>query len=945
MFRSLVMRFLLLVSGLCLGAIRLSAAPSVFPLKVYEQELPNGLRVMVVPTDFPKIVSVQIPMQTGSRNEVEAGKTGFAHFFEHMMFRGTKTRSASAYQERLNAMGARQNAYTTADYTNYHTTIAKDDLEELLAMEADRFMNLSYGESEFKTEARAVLGEYNKNSANPGSKLWETVKEKAFTTHTYKHTTMGFLADIEAMPQQFDYSKVFFDRWYRPEYATLIVAGDVKPEQVFALAKKYFGPWKRGSYKVNIPAEPPAKGPFYTHTAWENPTLSQLLVGFRGPAFTPESKDFAALTLLYEIAFGETSDLYRRLVLKEAKLNSLSAATGRSRDPDLFLAAATVKNPADMREIRDAILKTFVDFTEAPVDPKRLEAVRSNLRNELARGLDNTESIAGLLASFAHYERRSDTIARSFAAYDKVTVADLQRIAKQTFTDTNLIVSTLSHETLAPELSKTPRLASFQSKASPAASEIKTILQSNKLPFLNIKLSFRAGSAFDPKGKEGLAALSAAMVTEASSQAYDYDYLQKALFPLAASFHQRVDRELSTFTIRTPKDQVGTVLDLLLPSLLTPGLREDDFRRLKQAQINALKNNLRTNNEEELGKERLQELLFQKTSYAHPSLGYLKSLEALTLDDVKEFLAKAYTKQNLVVGVSGDFAKDLKKDLSERLQGLSDGPGLPVPTITPTAPKGLEVDIIQKNTRATAISLGHPMKVTRSHPDFAALWLARAWLGEHRSSMSRLYQRIREIRGMNYGDYAYIEAFPGGMYQFFPPSNVVRQAQLFEIWIRPVMPENAHMALRIALFELDKLLTAGMSEEDFQRTKSYLLKNIYVMTATQDQQLGYAIDSEFYKIPEFTSYMQKQLEKLSLADVNRTLKAHWSSKDLRIVMITQDAEGLKKNLTQDTPSSMRYDGEKPKDLLEEDLTIGQLKLKIPAAAVSITPVEAVFAGS
>ena len=115
----------------------------------------------------------------------------------------------------------------------------------MLKIEADRFQNLAYGESEFKTEARAVLGEYNKNSANPIQKLYEVTRDKAFTIHTYKHTTMGFIKDIEDMPNQYEYSKVFFDRWYRPEHTTIIVAGDVKPAETIRLVEKYWAGWKK----------------------------------------------------------------------------------------------------------------------------------------------------------------------------------------------------------------------------------------------------------------------------------------------------------------------------------------------------------------------------------------------------------------------------------------------------------------------------------------------------------------------------------------------------------------------------------------------------------------------------------------------------------------------------------------------------------------------------
>ena len=224
------------------------SSSKVLPFNAVEKTLPNGLKVIVVPTGFPNLVSLQIPVQTGSRNEVEPGKSGFAHFFEHMMFRGTEKFPGDKYQEILTKAGAQQNAYTSDDLTNYHMTFAKEDLETMIMIEADRFKNLNYSVEDFKTEARAILGEYNKNSANPVQKLFEVLSDTAYTTHTYKHTTMGFLKDIEDMPNQFEYAKTFFSRWYRPEYTTVIVSGDVDPQRTLQLVEKYWGDWKPGTF-------------------------------------------------------------------------------------------------------------------------------------------------------------------------------------------------------------------------------------------------------------------------------------------------------------------------------------------------------------------------------------------------------------------------------------------------------------------------------------------------------------------------------------------------------------------------------------------------------------------------------------------------------------------------------------------------------------------------
>jgi zinc protease len=281
-------------------------------------------------------------------------------------------------------------------------------------------------------------------------------------------------------------------------------------------------------------------------------------------------------------------------------------------------------------------------------------------------------------------------------------------------------------------------------------------------------------------------------------------------------------------------------------------------------------------------------------------------------------------------------------ELQSRLGALPEGAPVPETAVEGKRPSGIEVEILEKETRATGISFGFPIDVTRSDPDFAALSVARAWLGEHRLSSGQLYRRMREVRGLNYGDYAYIEAFPRGMFQFFPDPNIARRRQIFEIWIRPVVPANAHMALRIAVHELRALVRDGLSQEDFEGARDYLLKNVYVMTARQDQQLGYALDSRWYKIPEFTAYMRDGLMKLTREQVNAAITRHLNGENLSVVIVTKDAAALKQALVSDAVSTIKYDGEKPKELLEEDKVIGSLKLGIQAPNVVITPVNDVF---
>ncbi len=407
-------------------------------------DLPNGLRLVTVPTDYPNLVSLYIVVAAGSRNEVEAGKSGFAHFFEHMMFRGSENYMPEQREAIFTRAGAETNAYTTDDRTVYHATFSKEDLEEIMKAEADRFQRLKYTPEQFKTEAKAVKGEYDKNSANPFSKMQEVLRETAFKKHTYSHTTMGYLKDIEDMPNQYDYSRQFFLRFYRPEYTTIVVVGDITRERALDMTKRHWGAWQRGNYKADIAEEPEQKESRTAHIPWDSPTLPHLAVAFRGPEFSDTSKDLAALDLFQSVAFGENSDLYQQLVLKEQKVDVLAADFGHQADPELFTVYARVKDPAQVGYVRDQILKTFERFKTEQVEQARLDATRSRMRYGFAMAMNSNNAIAGALAPYIALERTPETLNRLFDTYQTVTPGDIRDAVKKYFREETRTVVTLA---------------------------------------------------------------------------------------------------------------------------------------------------------------------------------------------------------------------------------------------------------------------------------------------------------------------------------------------------------------------------------------------------------------------------------------------------------------------------------------------------------------------
>jgi zinc protease len=255
-----------------------AGAPSndaVFPYPIDQKEFPNGLRLVGVHFDSPGLVSYYTIVRVGSRHEVEPGHSGFAHFFEHMMFRGTERYDEEQYNDVLTSIGADSNANTSFDRTRYHILASSSALPKIVEIESDRFQHLQYNEEQFQKEAGAVLGEYNKNASSPLTALQVKLYETAFQVHPYRHLVIGFLEDIQAMPTMYDYSLSFFDRFYRPEYTTILVVGDFDWEELSRLVEEAYGDWKRGSYTVQIPSEPPQTEPKEVSVEWPSPTLPQ----------------------------------------------------------------------------------------------------------------------------------------------------------------------------------------------------------------------------------------------------------------------------------------------------------------------------------------------------------------------------------------------------------------------------------------------------------------------------------------------------------------------------------------------------------------------------------------------------------------------------------------------------------------------------------------------
>jgi zinc protease len=476
-------------------------------------------------------------------------------------------------------------------------------------------------------------------------------------------------------------------------------------------------------------------------------------------------------------------------------------------------------------------------------------------------------------------------------------------------------------------------------QAAGSAGGIKVVALPSESPLVAVRLMFDVGSIHDPKGKEGLAALTASMVGESGTQKRSYTELLEALYPMAAAIQTGGDREVTVFSGMVHRDKLADYTALLEEVLLHPAFAEQDFQRNKD-QLQSFLSNTLPSNDELLGLEALQTELWKGHPYGHPSAGTLEGLKSITLDDVKAFYRDHYTQANLMLGVAGGYPKDYVEKLQKDLSALPKGQA--GRTQLPPAPavKGRNFVLVEKETASVGLHFGFPLPVTRADADYFPLMVAGSFLGEHRTFHGRLMQQLRGARGLNYGDYAYIEYYAVPPFTSSPTPNVPRHQQYFSVWIRPVVPTDAQFALRAGMYEVQRLRDRGLTQEEFALTRDFLLNYTKLWVQSLPDRLGFQMDSEFYGTPYFIDEVDKRLRAMKVEEVNAAIKKYLSLDNFVAVLVTGNAAQVKEALQKDAPSPKTYNAPAAADVAEADKTIQAIPVK--PTSVEIVPVAKLY---
>jgi len=474
-------------------------------------------------------------------------------------------------------------------------------------------------------------------------------------------------------------------------------------------------------------------------------------------------------------------------------------------------------------------------------------------------------------------------------------------------------------------------------------------------PLVNVRVVFLSGTADDPPGREGLTALTARLMAEATAD-LDASALADALFPMAAELSVQVDKDATVFVGRVHRDHEKAFLKLFGDVLARPRLATSDFERLRDEQKAFLTSTLRTGNDEALQREGLEALIYDdarlfgrepsapRHPYAHTPTGTVTGLSAITLDDVRRHKDAVFTVDRAVVGIGGGASDAFVADVEALVRSLPTSKASRAPVTAPPPPATSQMVVVEKPSAGTAISVGFALPtLSRSHADYPAMKLAETWFGEHRNLIGHLFHSMREVRGLNYGDYAYVEHFveePGGTFERL---NIPRRSQYFSMWIRPVEHKSRLFALRMTAWELQAFVKNGIPDDvAFEKTRSFVAGYWPSKEQQPMRRLGYAMDAAITGQPFDRAGLLERVRALTRADVNAAIARHLRADRLSWVVVTQDAGAFVDGIINNVPAPMAYSGAVPADVVEDDKAIAAVDLGLDRGTITVVPPTGLF---
>ena len=883
-------------------------------------ELDNGLTIIVHEDNSDPMVHVEVTYHVGSNRE-QIGITGFAHFFEHMMFQGSDNVGDDEHFKIISESGGTMNGTTNRDRTNYFETIPSNQLETALWLESDRmgFLLDAVSVKKFENQRDAVKNEKMQNQINrPYGMFWEVKDQTLYPEgHPYSWPTIGYVDDLDRVTV--DDLKDFFMRWYGPNNAYLVVAGDVKTEDVLSLSQKYFGSIPRGQ-EVRDLRVPRVILPQNKYRKFAD-RIYFPMAAFVYPTVGNYHKDEPALDALADMMGGGNNSLFYKEFVKTEKAVQASVSHPCSELSGEFLVQIVSYPDFTFAETEDKINSLINNFDEY-ITEEALERFKSTMRSDIIDGLSSVAGKASQLTSWSYLIDEPYNFSKEIERYEAVTIEDIRKVYFKYIKNKKSVgidyyplppfsedsvqsINPFAHVPYQKDaqyegLTYTKPSDSFDRSVRPTAPEAKSVsvpvyyesnvnqlagenknsipvigAENNEVPKVNILITLEGGDLLiDNPKKAGLADITAMLLNE-STVNYTTEEMSAKLDNLGSSISFNSAGRSSSIFVSSLVGNIDETIGLLEEKLFNPAFNEEDYKRINKQYKESINNSKKS--AQNISRQAIMELMYGST--IRGMMPSVKGVEKIKLSDIKEFFKKQYNSSLASVVVVGDISE---QEMLPRLQFLNRWEGSDV-SINKNLPiqeiEGKTIYLVHKPGPQSIITLAHKGLKYDVDGDYYKAGVMNFCLGGAFSS--RLNLNLREDKGYTYGIRS---SFNGndtdGMFSI---STSVRS-------------EATDSALTEIYNEFENYIANGINQEELTFTKSSIANSDALRYETAFQKSRFLARIQRYGLDgNYTKKQKEILNNMTLADI-KSMANKYLDKDNHIVVVVGNKYALKDKL-------------------------------------------------